>query len=214
MNKILKNTLAGVLLVAGFAVLYVAYVDSHKLQVQRESQLSALLSASVVQQQEPLQLDLPKKSEDCQAQGPLPDHDCTPGAIFANAVKEIICVTGYTKTVRDVSTSLKKKIFAQYRIEYPVPFGSYEIDHLIPLELGGNNDIANLWPKSAEPYPGFYEKNITGHYLRQEVCEGRVLLTIAQKQIASDWFAVYQNLDPKVIQDFKDKYSNWADRPN
>lgn len=211
MNKILKNTLAGMMLILGFAVLYVAYVDTHKLQSEREHQLSALLLAPS-QEQKPLQLNLATKSEGCQAQGPLPDPACTPGAVFSNAAREIICVTGYTKTVRDVSTSVKKKVFAKYGIRYPVPFGSYEVDHLIPLELGGNNDVANLWPKSAEPFPGFYEKNITGHYLRQEVCGGRVALTVAQQHMADNWFLVYKNMDQKIIEDLKDIYRNWADR--
>lgn len=201
------------MVVAGLLVLYVAYVDTHKLQAEREYQLSALLLVPS-QEQKPLQLDLATKSKDCQAQGPLPDPACTPGAVFPEATREVICVTGYTKTVRDVSTNIKKKVFARYGIRYPVPFGSYEIDHLIPLELGGNNDIANLWPKSAEPFPGFYEKNITGHYLRQEVCQGRVALTVAQQQIANDWFLVYKNMDPNIIEELKNTYRNWADRKN
>src|SRR6185369_8516238 len=113
----------------------------------------------------PLQLDPMTKSSDCHVDGSLPDHACSPGAVFDTATREIICVAGYTKTVRSVSTSVKKKIYAEYGITYPVPFGSYEVDHLIPLELGGSNDKANLFPEAADPAPGFKEKDLVENYL-------------------------------------------------
>lgn len=31
---------------------------------------------------------------------------------------------------------------------------TYEMDHLLPLELGGSNRQANLWPEAAAPRPG------------------------------------------------------------
>ena len=33
-----------------------------------------------------------------------------------------------------------------------------EIDHIIPLELGGSNDIANLFPEPGAGAAGFREK--------------------------------------------------------
>ncbi|MEK7105229.1 MAG: hypothetical protein AAB865_00895, partial [Patescibacteria group bacterium] len=63
-----------------------------------------------------------------------------------------------------------------------------------PLSLGGSNDIANLWPKSAKPFPGFYEKNITGNYLHQEVCADRISLSVAQKRIANDWVLIFNTI--------------------
>ena len=30
---------------------------------------------------------------------------------------------------------------------------AYEVDHLISLELGGSNEVANLWPEAATPKP-------------------------------------------------------------
>jgi hypothetical protein len=33
------------------------------------------------------------------------------------------------------------------------------VDHLDPLELGGFNDIKNLWPEPVDPWPGSYEKD-------------------------------------------------------
>lgn len=146
------------------------------------------------------------KSAGCDIRGSLADSGCTPGAVFENAAPEHICVRGYTERVRNVSAKLRKEIYAAYGVSYPQPRGAYEVDHLIPLALGGSNDIANLWTEAAEPVPGFHEKDIVEIYLQQEVCGGRVALPIAQKQIADDWLAVYTNLTPEQIAQLKKKY--------
>lgn len=206
-KKTLEKILFGVLLLGILGISHSVYIETHKVEFEKERKLAALLSEDTL-----LVLEERIKEENCQAEGPLPDKDCTPGDIFEYATKEKICVSGYSKTVRNVSTTLKKKVFAQYNINYPVPFGSYEVDHLIPLSLGGSNDISNLWPKSAEPWPGFYEKNITGNYLLEEVCKGRVTLQTAQERIADNWFLIYNNLTEDKIIELKEKYKNWADR--
>ncbi len=106
---------------------------------------------------------------------------------------------------------MKKKIYTEYGLSYPQPTGSYEVDHIIPLELGGSNDRANLYPEAAEPAPGFHEKDIVEDYLHQEVCAGRAELGAAQQQIANDWVAVYQTLSPTDIKKIKSRFHNWAD---
>jgi len=155
-------------------------------------------------------IDARTKSADCVVEGALPDHACTPGAIFPNATPEEVCVPGYTKTVRSVSQKLKKQMYAAYGIPYPQQRGSYEADHLVPLALGGSNDIANLFPEAAEPAPGFREKDLVEVYLHEEVCAGRAVLEIAQKRIAYNWLAVYENLSSDDIKRLKSKYRNWS----
>lgn len=155
--------------------------------------------------------DIPTKTNGCTINGPLPDHDCSPGAIFPDATLEQICTPGYSSSVRNVSVSLKKKIYGEYGLTYPQPTGSYEVDHIIPLELGGSNDRANLYPEAAEPAPGFHEKDIVEDYLHQEVCAGHIELSAAQQQIANDWIAVYRILSTTDIQNIKSKFHNWAD---
>lgn len=157
-------------------------------------------------------IDLRTKTGDCEVNGPFPDHQCSPGAIFEDAGTSTICVKGYTAKVRNVSASLKKKVYAEYGISYPQPAGSYEADHLIPLELGGSNDIANLFPEAASPTPGFKEKDLVENYLHQEVCSGNINLLDAQKQIANDWLSVYNTLSPDEINSLKSEYSSWADK--
>jgi hypothetical protein len=139
------------------------------------------------------------KSADCATDGPLPDPACTPGAIFADATPSTICVAGYTQTVRNVPVNLKAQVYTAYGLSYPQETGAYETDHLIPLELGGDNDIANLFPQPAVPTPGYHEKDLVENYLHDEVCAGTIGLAAAQKQIANDWVAVYDVIAPEDL---------------
>jgi hypothetical protein len=174
-------------------------------QQSTAAELSTLLSATDTP---PL---LPRtKSSDCTIHGALPDPDCSPGAVFENADTSTICHPGYTKTVRNVSTKLKQIVFAEYGIPYPQPFGSFEVDHIIPLAIGGSNDIANLFPEAAAPTPGFREKDLVEVYLQQEACAGRIDLSSAQRQIAKDWLSIYQSMSPEDIKLLKNKYRNWS----
>ncbi|MBO0778885.1 MAG: HNH endonuclease [Ktedonobacteraceae bacterium] len=133
------------------------------------------------------------KTSGCQVNGPLQDQACTPGAIFPDATKEQICVPGYASSVRNVSTSLKNKVYASYGVKTRRP-GQYEVDHLVSLQLGGSNDISNLWPEAAEPKPGFHEKDRVENWLHDQVCDGKMTLKDAQIKIATNWLAVYQTI--------------------
>ncbi len=133
------------------------------------------------------------KASGCVAHGGLPDSACTPGAIFANATVQQICTYGYTSSVRNVPFSEKDQAYAEYRI-YHHYSGQYEVDHLVPLELGGSNDIANLWPEAASPTPGFHQKDEVENYLHDQVCSGTMSLKDAQTEIATNWIAVYNRM--------------------
>jgi len=133
------------------------------------------------------------KTDECVAKDGLPDKACTPGAVFTTATKEQICVSGYSATVRNVPGSLKDDVYAEYGIMMHVT-GEYEVDHHVSLELGGSNDIANLWPEPAEPRPGFHEKDKVENWLHKQVCTGAMMLSDAQKMIANDWLVAYQKM--------------------
>ncbi len=133
------------------------------------------------------------KTSGCVSQNALPDSACTPGAMFPNIAKEQICRPGYSQSVRDVPDNVKDQVYAQYGITHHTT-GEYEVDHLISLELGGSNDIANLWPEPAEPRPGFHEKDQVENYLHDQVCAGAISLQQAQTEIATNWLAVYQGM--------------------
>jgi hypothetical protein len=136
------------------------------------------------------------KTSGCRAHNALPDTTCTPGAILSTATKSAICRSGYAGSVRNVPTSEKNQDYKEYGI-YSHTAGQYEVDHLVSLELGGSNAIANLWPEAASPKPGFHEKDKVENYLHSQVCSGAITLKQAQIEIATNWLAVYDRMPKK-----------------
>ena len=119
----------------------------------------------------------------------LPDHKITPGATL-NVTKEDICQSGYTRRVRDVKESRKLEVYSAYNVQAHT--GKYEIDHLISLELGGSNDITNLWPQSYFTYPWNAKiKDRLENKLHDMVCNGVIPLEQAQEEVSTDWIKAY-----------------------
>ncbi len=133
------------------------------------------------------------KTSGCKVNGGLQDKACTPGDIFPNVTTAQICKSGYSSSVRNVPESEKNQVYAEYGITSHGS-GQYEVDHLVSLELGGSNDISNLWPQAASPTPGFHQKDSLENYLHDQVCSGAISLADAQKEIATDWLAVYNGM--------------------
>ena len=95
-------------------------------------------------------------------------------------------------SVRDVSTATKKQVYAEYGVSYPQPTGAYEVDHFIPLEIGGSNDITNLWLEPATPTPGFHQKDQFENFEHGQVCNGTISAAEAQSRMASDWYLYWE----------------------
>jgi hypothetical protein len=112
----------------------------------------------------------------------LPDLKLTPGDTF-DVTAQDVCVSGYAKKVRSVPAWLKRQAYAEYGItEYKT--GDYEVDHLIPLSLGGSNSIRNLWPQSTKTSPwNSYVKDALERKLHNLVCAGQLDLKTAQHEI-------------------------------
>ncbi len=139
------------------------------------------------------QFGVQQKTSGCRPVNGLADSACTPGAVFPDVTVSQICQSGYSSSVRNVPTSEKNQVYAEYGISHHAT-GDFEVDHLVSLELGGSNDIANLWPEAALPKPGFHEKDKVENYLHDQVCSGAVSLPEAQREIATNWLAVYQRM--------------------
>lgn len=121
----------------------------------------------------------------------------TPGAVGSMTKTQLCDKTFHTGTVRNVTESTKHKVCAEYGIKKIDCNGkNYEIDHLISLELGGANDIKNLWPQAYLPKPGAKEKDVVENALHAQVCSGKISLSDAQSKISNDWYAVYLQLNP------------------
>jgi len=116
-----------------------------------------------------------------------PDPILTPGVIDPQVGTSQICHAGYTSKVRHVTEATKREVFRRYGI--PQDGAKYEVDHFISLEIGGKNDIANLWP---QPWPEARKKDVCETYLHRRVCKGEITLSQAQKIITTDWPSCYE----------------------
>ena len=131
----------------------------------------------------------------------LPSPRLTPGAtnpaVTQADIHETICVPGYTRTIRPAeryTERLKRAGIRRYGYG-DRRLRDYEEDHLISLDLGGSPDSPrNLWP---EPHHvvgawGSYTKDRLENRLHSLVCQGRISLVRAQRQIARNWIAAYR----------------------
>lgn len=124
--------------------------------------------------------------------GRLPDPACTPGSydpkVTQASIRSTICMKGWTATVRPPASQTD---LAKFNVAYPaysIPAGTVsELDHLIPLELGGSNDITNLWPEVGK-IPN--AKDPVENDLKADVCAGEMTLAAARAAIARDWLTV------------------------
>ena len=132
--------------------------------------------------------------------GCLPRHDLTPGTLDRRVTQANIAITicrpGYARSVRPPfahSNRMKHRVMRTYGVTGNIH--QYELDHLIPLELGGCPYCeTNLWPEPRNVFPGAKEKDEVEDYLHYKVCSQEMALSEAQREIASDWYAVYKRI--------------------
>lgn len=120
-----------------------------------------------------------------------PNPALSPGVVDARLTQDVLAAPGFTtKNYRNVPEEEKKAVFTEYGITNPTP-GAYEIDHIISLEVGGSNDIKNLWP---QPYQGewnAHDKDKLEDELGREVKSRKIELSVAQTMLSKDWVASY-----------------------
>jgi hypothetical protein len=118
-----------------------------------------------------------------------PDKALTPGDTVQVSVRDV-CTPGYSGRVRHVTQRMKADVFRRYGIPQS---GAFEVDHFISLELGGSNDISNLWPQSYTTRPhNARTKDALENRLHWLVCHGQMTLEFAQEALRSDWIAGYR----------------------
>ena len=114
---------------------------------------------------------------------PLPDPALTPGAIETSDIG-FIC-SHITKDRRRVSKGKKNRVFAAYGIEQ-ADRSLYNVDHLVPLDIGGSNEERNLWPQLERDakFKDQCERKVGGL-----ICSNQLDITVAQAGFAKDWTA-------------------------
>jgi hypothetical protein len=143
----------------------------------------ALLFVAVLASKAPFSLSTAPKP------GALPVAHFTPGAVSPLTAVEL-CRGARPSPV--VSEAAKRQILRNYKMEQ-TPGTAYELDALIPLELGGNTDAENLWPQRyRSPVWNALVKDELERLLPALVCRHHVALERAQRDIATDWIAAYK----------------------
>lgn len=109
----------------------------------------------------------------------LPDPNLTPGVVDTNVTAEMLRVPAFIKARRNVPVSEKKEVFARYGIPWS-QHSRFEIDHYVPLCIGGVNTISNLWPEVWGGKYGAHAKDRIECFLHRRVNKGQMTLQEAQ----------------------------------
>lgn len=122
---------------------------------------------------------------------PLPDPRYTPGLTRQASLAEL-CVMDREEVVRTVPPQIQQQVFQEYGIREDAA-SSFEIDYLITPGLGGSDDLKNLWPEPHADTPwNSYVKDQLEDRLHRMVCEGKIPLEQAQRDIAHNWISAYK----------------------
>lgn len=122
----------------------------------------------------------------------VPDPTLSPGSIRTTDPVEIC--THSTREFRHWSREADDRILIEYGFP-PGPHPEVEIDHLIPLSVGGADTDANKWPeprRSVEPVWNAEAKDRLEMRLHNLICEGMIGVTEAQAAYTNDWTAAYR----------------------
>jgi hypothetical protein len=134
------------------------------------------------------------KTSSCKL-GANPDRRCSPGAYYSKLTKAVICSASFhTSSIRNVPQSEKYAVEREYGMAQRLYGRTLEIDHIVSLELGGSNDIANLFPERASPAPGYKIKDKLENKLHSLVCSGAMSLRSVRIGIASNWQKLYRKV--------------------
>lgn len=125
-----------------------------------------------------------------------PDPTLTPGLVATQDFNELTQTSGcgtYSQCHRNTTAAQK----TQVRAEYPNCPKEQEIDHVVPLAIGGADDVKNLWCQSLDAEWngqnwGYKVKDTLEAYLAFHLKNGDITPKAAQECILSDWIACYR----------------------
>jgi hypothetical protein len=119
-----------------------------------------------------------------------PRLSLTPGAIRIVTRDEVCSADNGGHA--SVPPSLRRRVFEEYGMPQ-ARADAFEVDYLVTPELGGAEDIRNLWP---QPYQATvwnaHVKDALEDRLHEMVCSGEIDLATAQHDLATDWISAYK----------------------
>ena len=134
-----------------------------------------------------------------------PDPVCTPGAtnplVTEANLASTICRAGSARTVQlseAFIAPIKRRLMVAYHAAEPA--GDYELDHLVPLEVGGApSTVTNLWPElNSHPAPGVANvKDPVEDYVHHAICARTMTLRKGQQIFMTGEWATLVD-DPAV----------------
>jgi hypothetical protein len=129
--------------------------------------------------------------------GPIarPDPKLTPGVVSSTDVTTICRQSKRTAGIFSarsplISLSDQQAIFNEYHIP-PLQAKHFGLDFLVPLQLGGANTTANIWPVPLSRGLGFHQKEVLNIRVHIVVCHGEMSIDQAQRAFSSDWVKLW-----------------------
>jgi hypothetical protein len=120
----------------------------------------------------------------------LPNRALTPGVVRPLTTAQV-CATRWSKDARHVTETMKREVATRYGLTRRDITARgrgpcCEVDHVIPRELGGADDVLNLQP---QPWREAHRKDVDENRLHRAVCAGTITLAAAQ-QAMRQWGAI------------------------
>ena len=120
--------------------------------------------------------------------------------VTQETIHQTICIAGYTASVRpstSYTNGVKKKLLQEQSIPVAAA-GEYELDHRIPLALGGHpRSLMNLTLQPWEGNAGARKKDQLERRLQRLVCADALRLDTARSAIYFDWRAADMTYAPR-----------------
>jgi len=143
----------------------------------------------------------------------LPDAKLTPGGVMTNVTVEQLCQKGYANVLhggaRNVSAKVHRQVFINYFGRVPDKPGLWEVDHLVIIEIGGDNSISNLWPQT-------YSTTTTWNARTKDKLENRLAKLVRDELKARGHdaaTALLARLQAEVAANWTNAYTRYLGKP-
>ncbi len=122
----------------------------------------------------------------------LPNPKLTPGDVTPVSFSDV-CPAKDDDQDPPVPAPIQKVVFDEYGVSNEAQQDQFQVDYLINPQLGGTSSVQNLWP---QPYRSTvwnaYAKDALEDRLHSMVCQHKIELSVAQREIAKDWIQAYK----------------------